>query len=174
MKGWDNLTKIVWLVKTCMLQKCYCYVLYRQSHSLQSYFTCNQALSVRVNQFNLFIDNLGLLRGQGRICNSTLSITSKKPILLSSNHPWVTLLIQQVHQKIKHTGTVDTLSMLRERYWILKGRQTVKKILRSCVICNKLEGVPYSSVIPPDLPSFRTSDEPPFSHTGIDYAGPLM
>lgn len=51
--------------------------------------------------------------------------------------------------------------------------KTVKKILRSCVIYNKLEGVPYSSVIPPDLPSFRTSDKPPFSHTGIDYAGPL-
>ena len=33
--------------------------------------------------------------------------------------------------------------------------------------------MPYSSVIPPDLPNFRTSDEPPFSHTGIDYAGLL-
>ena len=49
----------------------------------------------------------------------------------------------------------------------------VKKVLKSCVICNKLEGVPYSSVTPPDLPSYRTSDEPPFSHTGVDFAGPL-
>ena len=44
----------------------------------------------------------------------------------------------------------------------------VKKVLKFCVICNKLEGVPYSSVAPPDLPTFRTSDEPPFSHTGVD------
>ena len=49
----------------------------------------------------------------------------------------------------------------------------VKKVLKSCVICNKLEGVSYLSVTPPDLPSFRTSDEPPFSHTGVDFAGPL-
>ena len=69
---------------------------------------------------------------------------------------------------------MDTLSTIREKYWILEGRQAVKKILlKSCVICTKLEGTPYPSVIPPDLPGFRTSDEPPFTHTGIDFAGPL-
>jgi len=31
----------------------------------------------------------------------------------------------------------------------------VKKILRGCVVCNKLEGVPYSSVSLPDLPGER-------------------
>ena len=50
----------------------------------------------------------------------------------------------------------------------------MKKIIRSCVTCNKLEGLPYSSVAPPDLPSIRSSDDPPFSHTGIDFAGPLF
>ena len=134
---------------------------------------CKHLPPVRVNQFSLFIDDLGLLRCQGRINNAQLSTATKRPILLPPNHPWVTLLIRQVHQNIKHSGTADTLSTIRERYWILKGRQTVKKILKSCVICNKVEGVPYSSVVPPDLPSFRTSDEPPFSHAGIDFAGPL-
>ena len=134
---------------------------------------CKQVPPVRVNQFGLFIDDLGLFRCKGRINNSQLTAATKNPILLPSSHPWVTLLIQQVHQNIKHSGTADTLSTIWERYWILKSRQTVKKILKSCVICNKLEGVPYSSVVPPDLPSFQTSDEPPFSHTGIDFAGPL-
>ena len=50
----------------------------------------------------------------------------------------------------------------------------MKKILRGCVICNKLEGVSYSSVSPPDLPNERTSEDPPFSHTGIDFAGSLF
>ena len=84
--------------------------------------------------------------------------------MLPSSHSWVTLLVHQVHQDIT----------IREKYWILKGRQVVKKILRSCVVCNKLEGVLYSSVPPPDLPSKRTSEDPPFSHTGIDFAGPLF
>ena len=137
---------------------------YLQSKSMQ-------APPVQVNQFGLFIDDLSLLRCRGRISNSQLSAASKKPILLPPNHPWVTLLIQQVHQNIKHSGVADTLSTIREKYWILKGRQAVKKILKSCVICTKLEGAPYPSVIPPDLPGFQTSDEPP--HTGIDFAGPL-
>ena len=128
---------------------------------------------VRVSQFGLFLDELGQIRCQGRISNSSVSLGSKNPILLLSSHPWVTLLIRHVHQLIKHSGTADTLSTIREWYWILKGRQVVKKILRGCVVCNKLEGVPYSSVPPPDLPSERTSEDPPFSHTGIDFAGPL-
>jgi len=41
-------------------------------------------------------------------------------------------------------------------------------------ICNKLEGVPYASVPHLDLPSERTSEDPPFSHTGIDFARPLF
>ena len=128
----------------------------------------------QVSQFGLFLDDLHLLRCRGRINNSQLPTASKNPILLPSNHPWVKLVIQHVHQEISHSGTADTLSTIRERYWILKGRQAVKKILRSCVTCSKLEGVPYSSVVPPDLPSIRSSDDPPFAHSGINFAGPLF
>ena len=39
----------------------------------------------------------------------------------------------------------------------------MKKILIGCVVCNKLE-----VVSPPDLLSERMSEDPPFSHTGID------
>ena len=160
-----DVAKLLWL---CSIQtKSFSSeLLYLQSKS-------KAAPPVQVHQFGLFIDDLGLLRCQGRINNSPLSTASKKPILLLSNHPLVTLLIHQVHQNIKHSGTADTLSTIRERYCILKGRQMVKKVLKSCVICNKLEGVPYSSIAPPDLPSFQTSDEPPFSHTGVDFAGSL-
>jgi len=45
--------------------------------------------------------------------------------------------------------------------------------LKKCVICNKVEGMPYATVSPPDLPSFWVLEDPLFSHTGIDYAGPL-
>ena len=126
-----------------------------------------------VTQFGLFIDDLDVLRCRGRINNSGLDIASKNPILLPPHHLWVKLLIQRVHYDIKHSGTADTLSTIREKFWILKGRQTVKKVIKTCVVCNKLEGMPYPSTITPDLPSFRTSEDPPFCHTGIDFAGPL-
>ena len=78
-----------------------------------------------------------------------------------------------VHQQVKHGGVNVTLTALRERYWILKGRQIVKGILRSCVVCKKLEGLPYDSLLSPDLPACRVSDDPPFAHTCLNFAGPL-
>lgn len=41
----------------------------------------------------------------------------------------------------------------------------MKRVLKRCVTCRKLEGLPYSSYSSLDLPSFRVSDDPPFTHT---------
>jgi len=40
-------------------------------------------------------------------------------------------------------------------------------------VCLKFEGKAYSTPRLPDLPEERVSDEPPFLHTGVDFAGPL-
>ena len=40
-------------------------------------------------------------------------------------------------------------------------------------MCKKIEGLPHKSVFCPDLPDFRVDDAPPFTHVGIDFAGPL-
>ena len=62
---------------------------------------------------------------------------------------------------------------MRERFWIIRGRQTVKKSVRRCVRCRKVEGKHISLPQQPDLPDERVSDDQPFTHTGIDFAGPL-
>ena len=72
-----------------------------------------------------------------------------------------------MHTRMKHGGVNDTLVALRERYWIVRGRQVVKTIVTSCVVCKKLEGLPYRSHPSPDLPACRVSDDPLFSHTGL-------
>ena len=133
----------------------------------------NQVPPIRVHQFGLFLDSTGLLRCRGRVNNATIPSTTKNPILLPTKHPWIRLLILHVHHQVKHSGITDTLATIREKFWILRGRQAVKGVIRGCVTCNKLEGMSYSSVMPPDLPSFRVSEEPPFTHTGVDFAGPM-
>jgi len=50
----------------------------------------------------------------------------------------------------------------------------VKCVIRSCTICQRYEGLPYSYANSPDLPSDRVSDVPSFAHTGVDFAGPLI
>ena len=36
-----------------------------------------------------------------------------------------------------------------------------------------MEGPPYSTQLPTDLPVCHVSDDPPFTHVGLDFAGPL-
>ena len=128
---------------------------------------------IRIDQFRLKLDENKILKCQGRIGNSSLPLSSNEPIILPSNHHFTRLLILNIHDKVKHSGVNDTLTTLRERFWILKGRQAVKKVLRNCVICRKFSGSPYPSVNSPDLPAIRVLEDPPFTHTGLDFAGPL-
>ena len=49
----------------------------------------------------------------------------------------------------------------------------MKCIVKACVICKRMEGPPYPVQVSADLPTCRVSDDPPFTHVGLDFAGPL-
>ena len=127
----------------------------------------------RVKQFGLYLDDVGILRCKGRLNNADLPITSKNPVLLPSKNDFVNLMIKDVHHRIKHSGVRDTLTTLRESYWILRGREATKRIIKQCIICRKFDGVPFKPQPTPDLPDMRVADAPPFTFTGLDFAGPL-
>ena len=61
----------------------------------------------------------------------------------------------------------------RSKYWIVKGRAFVKKVIRQCVTWKKLEGKPFFGPSLPPLPNFSLRKVPPFTFTGVDFAGPL-
>ena len=96
-----------------------------------------------VDQFGLYLDDQHVLKCKGRIGNSTLAATEKHPVLLPTKHPVVKLLVREVHCRVKHGGVNTTQAATREKYWILKGRQLIKGILRRCVVCKRTEGPPY-------------------------------
>ena len=62
---------------------------------------------------------------------------------------------------------------IRTRYWIIKGRQFVKKVLHKCTICRRYKGLPQPAPLSPPLPVFRVKEEPAFTYTGVDFVGPL-
>ena len=126
-----------------------------------------------VDQFGLFIDEHQIVRCRGRLNNSSLPLGTKNPMLLPHNHHYVKLLISDVHHRLKHSRVNDTLATIREEFWILRGRQTVKNVIRHCIICKKMDGCAYPPVNMPDLLSARVSDDPLFTSTGVDFAGPL-
>ena len=109
----------------------------------------------------------------GRINNASLLPSTKSPLLLPAKHTFVSLLVKKAHDLVKHSGINATLTTLRERFSVLRGRERVKKILRHCIVCRRYE---IATRKPPefaDLPNHRVSEDPPFSQTGLDFAGPL-
>ena len=49
----------------------------------------------------------------------------------------------------------------------------MKKILKRCFVCRKLEAKPFHSSPTAAMPEYRVKQAAPFSNVGIDFAGPL-
>ena len=124
-------------------------------------------------QFELFIDDKGIWRCGGRIGNADVPYSTKFPIFLHKDHHLTKLFVLNAHQRVFHDGVKETLTELRSRFWILKGRSVVKQTLHHCTICRRFEGKAYHLPPPPPLPTYRVQEAPPFATTGVDFAGPL-
>ena len=125
-----------------------------------------------VSQLGLYLDkNGGHIRCRGRLKHADICEGAKHPVLLSKDHRYTTLVIQMYHEKAFHTGCVQTLSLLRHKFWIPQGRSAVRRVLERCVLCIRHEGGPYKM---PPIPTERVSASAPFTYTGVDYFGPLF
>ena len=120
-----------------------------------------------------FKDEKGIIHCQCRLANSSLSYGTRYQILLRKEHYVTHLIIWTYHKRVLHNGTKETLQELRSRFWIVQGRQLVKRILRSCILCRKLRGLSYGSPPYIQLPAFRVQEDYAFASVGIDFAGPL-
>ena len=125
-------------------------------------------------QLGLYTDDNGLLRCKGRLQNATIPFNAKYPILLPTDHCLTARIIDDCHKRVFHNGSRETLAELRSRFWIVKGRQAVRKVISRCMTCKRIEGQHYT--IPPTapLPQFHVEESPAFTNTGIDFAGPLF
>ncbi|XP_062714093.1 uncharacterized protein LOC134290886 [Aedes albopictus] len=119
-----------------------------------------------------FIDEDGTLRVGGRLRNAALSIANKHPIVLSAKHPLSALLASSLHVSLLHAGPQLLLATLRQKFWILGGRNLVKSVFHQCHTCfrSKPTLVQQSTA---DLPVSRVSPTRPFSVCGVDYCGPF-
>jgi hypothetical protein len=84
----------------------------------------------------------------------------------------VSFIIADKHESLHHAGVKTTLSELKERFWIVRGRQQTKKELFKCVKCKKLSSPPFNELAAP-LPLNRLKNPQAFNVTGVDFAGPL-
>ncbi|KAL0839771.1 hypothetical protein ABMA28_016409 [Loxostege sticticalis] len=122
---------------------------------------------------NPFMDNTGTMRVGGRLLNSNLSYDTKHPILLHANHYVTQLLVQHYHRVLLHAGPQLMLSTLRQRFWIIGGRNLARKIARNCITCCRYSNKSIQPIMG-NLPKERLHADFPFQNTAVDYAGPVM
>lgn len=83
-----------------------------------------------INQLNLGLNQKGFIRCQGRINGADVPEGSKNPLLLPTRHRFKVLLILSIHCQIFCNGIREILNAVRERYWIVRGREVVKQVIR--------------------------------------------
>ena len=124
-------------------------------------------------EFGLYRDDRGILRCDGRLGNADLTQTQKHPAILDTEHYVTSLIVRDSHERVKHSGVKATLTEIRSKYWIVRARQYVRRLIHKCTVCRRQEGSSYIPPDPPALPAFRITQDHPFTYTGVDFAGPL-
>ena len=138
--------------------------------SLQRYEKVKKSSSIA--NLNPFLDEQGLIRVRSRLNLSRLSYEEKYPVIIPKCHVAV-LIVRNQHFLLKHAGVDSVISSLRNAYWIVGVRYVAKRVKRQCVSCQRIDARACNEPVAP-LPELRVTEAPPFSVTGLDYAGPVF
>ena len=106
-------------------------VVQRQSFSIDE-----SLLKGRFARLKPFNDE-GILRVGGRLKHSDLPYDAKHPMILPGKHPVSELIIRHYHYLEGHAGSYQVLAEMRQRFWVVKGVSTVKRILGKCHVCRR-------------------------------------
>ena len=118
-----------------------------------------------------FVDANGILCVGGRLQYSDLDGRTKHPYIIPHQHKLSVLIAREFHE-VAHLGPEWTLSRIRGKFWITKGRIVVKSVCKNCVTCRKLyapPGVQKMANLPPER---LEPNKPPFTYVGVDCFGP--
>lgn len=119
-----------------------------------------------------FLDQDGIIRVGGRLENSDLPYTQKHAIVLPAKHRLTRLIIRDEHYRLLHAGPQALLASLRQRYWPLSGRNTIRSVLRHCIVCFRSRPIAMQQLMG-NLPAARVTPARAFLKCGVDYAGPF-
>ena len=121
-----------------------------------------------------FIDAKGIMRVGGRLKYSRLPYAARHQIILPYRNHAVKLLVEHFHKRNHHWGKELLLSTLRQKYWIVKGRSFVRSVINSCVLCKRKQNASNPPIMANLPPTRLAISSPPFTHSGVDYFGPMQ
>ena len=117
----------------------------------------------------------GIFRAHGRLEDVRyLPEDLRKPIILPQDHPFVNLLLRDLHERRGHCGYKSLIHEARKRFWIIGLRRMAKTVTSKCVICRKLRKRPLNQLMG-QIPYLRVAAGfPAFSNTAMDMFGPVQ
>ncbi|UYV82490.1 hypothetical protein LAZ67_21002496 [Cordylochernes scorpioides] len=125
----------------------------------------------KFKNLRVYEDENGLLRVKCRFVPVEKVDAHSYPMVIPSNG--VTgQLIWSYHRLMCHAGVQSLHANLRERYWILNSRRTIRNEIRPCARCRCFRAQPCYVEEGP-LPKDRVRMGPAFDVTGVDMTGPL-
>ncbi|XP_070167796.1 uncharacterized protein [Polyergus mexicanus] len=89
--------------------------------------------NIQLTKLTPFVDSQGILRVGGRIKHVLLVYDERHPMILPSSSHFTRLVIEACHRRTLHGGVQLTLGSIRQQYWIPRGRQLVKEVIRRCI-----------------------------------------
>lgn len=92
------------------------------SEEIKSLTKAERVLRGRITNLSPFLDDNGLLRVEGRLRQSNLNFSHKHPILLPNRHSITNRIIRETHERYHHAGIQTTLYFMRQKFWIVDGR----------------------------------------------------
>ncbi|XP_062710230.1 uncharacterized protein LOC109425711 [Aedes albopictus] len=122
-----------------------------------------------------FIDETGVIRMNSRLSAApAISVDAKYPIPLQKKHHVTYLVVDDYHRRFLHGNGETVCNEIRQRFWIPGLRNLVRQVSRQCMLCRVKKAVPQPPTMAP-LPQARvTGCVRPFTHTGVDYFGPIQ
>lgn len=162
-----ELQNSLWFLLKLVQQECFA----AELHALQN-GRCIPKQS-KLLSLNPFLDNNNIIRVGGRLKHAKDIIYEQRhPIILPGKHHFTKLIIRHEHYKMLHAGTQTLLATIRTRYWPLSAKNTIKGILRTCIVCFKQKANNVTPIMG-NLPIHRVTPSRPFQNCGVDYAGPF-
>ena len=138
-----------------IIQKCEFHDLYYELDASSEQSINCKIVNKQLAKLHPFMHD-GIIRVGGRLQRFSSSFDAKHQKLLPSKHPVTDLIIHHYHSLSGHSGTMHVLSAVREKFWILKGHATVKRVLSNCRECRRWKAKVGEQLMSP-LPEFRVN-----------------
>ena len=101
------------------------------------------------------------MQGTSPECRS--SVFSKASYTLNKKHH---LTVRDAHHRVHHNGVREILMKVHFKFWIIGGRNLIRSIIHSCIVCRRFEGGPICA-------SPQVKEAPPFTYSAVDFVGPM-